>query len=60
VRIALAAGRLVNGQLFGVAATDPATIASVATVLILVAVGAGYVPARRASRLDPIATLRSE
>jgi len=45
--------------LFGVTAGDPATFVAMALVLIAVAAIAGYVPARRASRLDPMVTLRS-
>ncbi len=57
---ALAAGRLVSSLLFGLAPTDPATILLAATVLLLVAAFAGYWPARRASRLDPVIALRCE
>jgi putative ABC transport system permease protein len=57
---ALAASRLLEGWLFGVAPHDPATLAAVAAVLMLTALLAGYGPARRASRLDPAAVLRSE
>ncbi|HYN10081.1 MAG TPA: ABC transporter permease [Vicinamibacterales bacterium] len=60
VPVALAGGRLISSQLFGISATDPATIAAAAALLVLVAVGAAYVPARRASGVDPIATLRSD
>jgi predicted permease len=57
---ALASSKLVEGWLFGVAPHDPATLAAVAAVLMLTALLAGYGPARRASRLDPAAVLRSE
>jgi predicted permease len=50
--------RLVARQLFGVAPGDPATIAAAAAFLIVVATLAGYLPARRASRLDPMVALR--
>jgi predicted permease len=60
----LAAGRLVghwmDSLLFGLRATDPVTIALAALVLAVAAVLAGYVPARRASRLDQMAALRYE
>jgi ABC-type antimicrobial peptide transport system permease subunit len=54
------AGRLMSSLLFGVAAIDPVTMAAVTTVLIAVAVVAGYLPARRATRLDPVTALRDE
>jgi ABC-type antimicrobial peptide transport system permease subunit len=47
-------------MLFGVSANDPATLAAVAFVLAAVAALAGYVPARRAMRVDPIIALRHE
>jgi putative ABC transport system permease protein len=47
-------------MLFGVSATDPATLAVVALVLAVVASLAGFVPARRAMRVDPIVALRYE
>ena len=57
---ALAVTRLVEGLLFGVSATDPATFAAVAALLVVVALLASYVPARRAMALDPNAALRYE
>ena len=57
---ALALRRLVASMLFGVGAGDPATLAMVAILLALVALAAGYVPARRASRVDPSVALRAE
>lgn len=56
----LAAGRVVRAQLFGVVPTDPFTVASATLLVIAVALTAGYLPARRASRVDPLVALRSE
>jgi ABC-type antimicrobial peptide transport system permease subunit len=52
--------RFLSSQLFGVAPTDPATFAAVATLLAIVALAATIAPARRAASVDPIVTLRSE
>lgn len=46
--------------LFGVASTDPATLVAVATLLVTTAAAAAYVPARRATRVDPLRILRYE
>ena len=57
---ALGMTRLLAGMLYGVAPTDPLTFAAVSAVLLIVAGVASYIPARRASRLDPMAALRHE
>lgn len=57
---ALGLTRLMANQLFGVSAHDPLTFAGVAMLLIIVAVAACYIPARRALRVDPIIALRCE
>jgi predicted permease len=64
VPAALAAARLassqISGLLFGLKATDPASIALAAVALVAVALPAAYLPARRASRVDPMVVLRTE
>jgi len=57
---ALVAARMLGHMLFGVSANDPATLAAVAFALAAVAALAGYVPARRAMRVDPMVALRYE
>jgi putative ABC transport system permease protein len=57
---AFAVTRVLQGLLFGVSSTDPATFAAVAGVLATAALLASYLPARRAARLDPATVLREE
>jgi putative ABC transport system permease protein len=57
---ALWTSRLLSGFLFGIDARDPATFLSVAALLLAVCAVASYLPARRASRVDPIEVLRAE
>jgi ABC-type antimicrobial peptide transport system permease subunit len=57
---ALAAGRLVQAQLFGVGAADVFVIMGAALALAVAAMGAAYLPARRAASIDPLQALRVE
>jgi ABC-type antimicrobial peptide transport system permease subunit len=56
----LALGRVVAAFLFGVSPADPLTLTVVSSLLLAVSLLAAYLPARRASRLDPVAAIRSE
>jgi putative ABC transport system permease protein len=57
---ALAAGKLVASLLYGVSPRDPLVLASAALVVVAVAAAASYIPARRATKVDPLVALRSE
>jgi ABC-type antimicrobial peptide transport system permease subunit len=58
--VAAISTRLVTNQLFGVTPTDPLTYIAVTGALIVIALLACYIPARRASRVDPLVALRYE
>ena len=57
---AAAVTRVMASLLFGVSATDPVTFTAVPLVLLATAILACYVPARRATRVNPVTTLRDE
>jgi putative ABC transport system permease protein len=59
IGLSLWAARFVGALLFGVQARDPLTLAAAATLLVSVGLIAGWLPARKVSRLDPSATLRT-
>jgi ABC-type antimicrobial peptide transport system permease subunit len=60
VPAAIAGTRLIRSMLFGLGAADPVVLISAAALLMSVAALAGFLPARRASRVDPMITLRYE
>jgi ABC-type antimicrobial peptide transport system permease subunit len=54
------ASRLVESLLYGIKANDPSSIAAAIVTMAIALLAAGYTPARRASRIDPVIALRSE
>jgi putative ABC transport system permease protein len=58
--VSLAAGRLMETLLFDVTSRDPWIFATVPFVLLIIAVLASMIPARRAARIDPVETLRAD
>ena len=60
IAAAWALTQLLRGLLFGVSPHDPATFAAIAALLAAVAFVASYLPARRATQVDPVETLRAE
>jgi ABC-type antimicrobial peptide transport system permease subunit len=60
VPVALGTSRLVRSELYGLSPGDPITISLTALVMLAVAGLAGYLPARRATKVDPIVALRYE
>jgi ABC-type antimicrobial peptide transport system permease subunit len=58
--LALAMAKLVEGFVFQMKSGDPRIEGAAAAVLVVVAIGAAWIPARRAARMDPMAALRNE
>jgi ABC-type antimicrobial peptide transport system permease subunit len=60
VALALSLGRVVRGLVYGVSPSDPLILTAVVLLVLVVALLASFIPARRAARADPMATLRAE
>ena len=60
IGVALGVTRYLKTMLYGVNANDPVTIGAVGLLLLLVALAACWIPARRATRVDPMVALRYE
>jgi len=60
IAIAIVFTRLLSGMLYGVSATDPATLGAVATIVLAVSAIASLLPAMRAARVDPMQVLRED
>ncbi len=58
--LAIGLSQLLRGALFGVSATDPLTLAGIPALLLAVALLASWMPARRATRVDPVTALRAD
>jgi putative ABC transport system permease protein len=58
--LAIAAGRVLSGQLIGISATDPFSFIATIAALMIVALAASVIPARRAAALDPLVALRAQ
>ena len=60
VGMALAFARVLSSQLYGISATDPVTFVVGSSLFLLIAGVASYIPARRATRVDPMVALKYE
>jgi ABC-type antimicrobial peptide transport system permease subunit len=60
VAAAIVLGQALRSLVYGIRATDPITFIAMAVVLVLVTVVACWIPARRATRVDPLVALRTE
>ncbi len=60
VAASLALARVLRGLLYGIAPSDPATLVGITALLMIVVLAASWIPARRATRVDPLIALRHE